>query len=99
MQARNFKSDLSFWLGAALVLPTTIFILAALLKYAFGLPLLFDAIEPYLNRWGAQQSFGFNINALILLGPAAALLLNAAAVLQVRLASNDSHFQLDVSIE
>jgi hypothetical protein len=81
MRTQILKPPLSAGLGLLLTLPTTYFILISILKYAFGLPGLFNSAQPVLESWGIKESIGWNINLLILFGPLLALLLNISSIL------------------
>ncbi|MBD0333733.1 MAG: hypothetical protein ICV66_13895 [Chitinophagaceae bacterium] len=50
-----------------------------------------------MNRWGAKEPLGLNINALILFGPLISLFLNLAPVLTVRnVESNEGYFHYEL---
>ena len=84
--------------GMLLALPAAYFILISLLKYAFGIPWLFDAAQPFLERLGIKEALGFNINLVILFGPLIALLLNLFAVLKIDLYNDKENFSIKFSI-
>lgn len=78
------KHSIHFLVGLLLSLPTAYFIFISVLKYKLGNDYLFDISWPILQRLGVQESFGWNINLLILMGPVLALLLNVVSILDVR---------------
>jgi len=84
MRTHFLKPNFSFALGLLLTIPTAYFIFISLLKYVFGLPALFDAIQPTLEGLGIKQSIGWNINLLIFFGPLLAFLLNLSSVLTAK---------------
>ena len=86
-------------IGALLALPTAFFIFISVLKYALGLPFLFDSTQPLLERLGIKESLGFNINLLILFGPLIALFLNLFSVLHIEWLNEKEIFSFKVSIE
>ncbi len=92
-------ANMLFWFGALLLLPATSFIFISLLKYGLGLPYLFDSAEPLLESMGIKESFGFNINLLILLGPVLALLLNLYAVVKIEWYNEKENFSAKVSVQ
>ena len=85
--------------GAVLALPGAYFILIALLKYAFGIPYLFDTAQPLLERLGIKESMGGNINLLILFGPLIALGLNIISVLRIEYCNEKDFFSVKVFVE
>ena len=89
----------AFWMGLLLCFPTFYFILVSLLKYVFGSPFLFDAIEPSMERWGAREPLGLNINALILFGPLMALLLNMTAVIRLQIDNDRDQWHIELFAE
>ena len=86
-------------IGALLALPTAFFIFISVLKYALGLPFLFDSTQPLLERLGIKESLGFNINLLLLFGPLIALFLNLFSVLHIEWLNEKEIFSFNVSIE
>ena len=85
-------------IGTLLSFPAAYFILISLLKYAFGIPYLFDTAQPLLERIGIKESFGFNINLVILFGPLIAFILNLFAVLKMDWYNNRDIFSVKFSI-
>ena len=53
------------------------------MKYQFHHPSLYDAVSPFLETAGIYESFGWNINLLILFGPLIAFLLTVFQVLKI----------------
>ena len=96
MNTGNLKPAVAFWIGLVLSFPTFYFILVSLLKYVFGMPALFDAIAPSMERWGAKEPLGFNINALILFGPLMALLLNLLVAFHIHLHNQQDQWQVEL---
>lgn len=86
-------------LGALLAFPTAYLIFISLLKYGLGLPNLFDATQPLLERLGIKESLGWNINLLILFGPFIALIINLFSVLRIEWLNEKEIFSFKVSIE
>ncbi|MBD0365492.1 MAG: hypothetical protein ICV53_05240 [Flavisolibacter sp.] len=99
MRTIQVKATVAFWIGLLLSLPTFYFILISVLKYVFNVPLLFDAIEPSMERWGAKEPPGFNINALILFGPLLAFLLNVTAVLRFQIHNSAHNWRMEWFVE
>ena len=86
-------------LGALLAFPTAYLIFISLLKYGLGLPNLFDATQPLLERLGIKESLGWNINLLILFGPFIAMVINLFSVLRIEWLNEKEIFSFKVSIE
>jgi hypothetical protein len=83
--------------GLLLIFPTAYFIVSAWLNFSFGYPTFWTVIEPvFLNP--ANKKMGFNINLLILFGPAVAILINLRQVIQWKVSSSPEalHIQLQV---
>jgi hypothetical protein len=77
----------SNWLsiaGLLLALPTAYFICISVLKYAFHINGPFDTSTPLLERWGINESLGWNINLLLLFGPVAGFLFSIIQVLVIK---------------
>jgi len=92
------KNKLIFFVGLLLSVPTAYFILISVLKYELGYDYLFDSIRPTLESWGIQESFGWNINLLILFGPVLALVLNILHILNIRFEFSKQKFDCQLSI-
>jgi hypothetical protein len=92
------KYNIHFFAGLLLSIPAGYFILISVLKYGLGRDYLFDISWPILQRWGIQESFGWNINLLILMGPVLALLLNIISVLHVRFLFSRDKIDCQLSI-
>jgi hypothetical protein len=91
----------SNWLTAAgllLALPAAWLICISVLKYGLHINEPFDASQPLLERWGIKESFGWNINLLILTGPVVCFLLSVFQVLKIRweFSKKDLHFSFTV---
>ena len=83
MKVHFVKPSLRAAFGWLLTAPAAYFIIISLLKYVFGAPALYEAMEPTLERWGIREALGWNVNLLILFGPLVALLINLSGVMQV----------------
>jgi len=81
-----------------LALPTTYFIVIAVLKYELGIDGPFDAIAPLLESWGIKESLGWNINLLILLGPLLAFFLTIFQLLNVKMQFTQDHFLFHITV-
>lgn len=67
METKIFKNNWVSTAGLLLALPTGYFVLVNVLNEA-GMPGLYNGIAPFIARTGGNESFGWNINLLILLG-------------------------------
>jgi hypothetical protein len=99
MKRQLVKPSAAATIGLILTAPTAYFILIALLKYAFGLPGLFDASEPLLTSLGANKPLGWNINLLILFGPLLSILLNVSAIVSLNWRRSEELFTIQLSLE
>ena len=99
MKPNVINTNIVFWIGTLLTLPTAYFIFISLLKYGLGIPSLLDSAQPVLERWGSKESLGFNINFLILFGPMIALFLNLFAVLKIEWYNQRENFSVRFYIE
>jgi hypothetical protein len=86
----------SFWVGALLTVPAFYFLLASLLKYVLGMPLLFDALQPSFERWGSAEPLGWNINAIMIFGPLIAIGLNVFAVVHADFRKESDYLQVHI---
>jgi hypothetical protein len=75
-----------------LALPAAYFFLSSFLKYELGVHEPFDAVAPLLERTGIKETLGWNINLLILSGPAAAFALSIFQVLKIKFQFTQNHF-------
>lgn len=98
MTTQLLKPQLSAALGLMLTLPTCYFILISVLKYILGYPALFDAVTPTLEGLGIKETLGWNINLLILFGPLLAFFLNASAITQVEIHSDQHRVDLEIHL-
>ena len=92
----------SNWLTAAgllLALPTAYFIFISVLKYELNINEPFDFSAPFLEKLGIKESFGWNINLLILFGPIAGFLLAAFQVLVMKWEFTKEHFLFQFTIK
>ena len=86
------------WVGLLLSLPTAYFFLISFLKFELNTPGFYDAIKPALQSMGLRESFGWNINLLILFGPVLALILNVLSVIHIRFETTKEKIDCQVSI-
>jgi hypothetical protein len=86
------------WAALLLSLPTGYFILIAVLKYGMGINGPFDSATPLLESMGIKKSLGWNINLLILFGPAVACLLTIFQVLKIKWEFSGEHFRFHFTI-
>ena len=86
------------WAALLLLFPTAYFIGANILKEIFGEAGPYDAIDPFLQRAGIRESFGWNINLLILFAPVMALVLTIFQVLQIKWSFTKERFDFHFSI-
>lgn len=96
MKSINLKNAGLTWISILLVLPTAYFFLASFLKYELGVDALFDAVLPFLEKTGIRESFGWNINLLILLGPVIAFGLSIFRVLKFKFQFTQNHFLFQI---
>ena len=90
----------SNWLSLAallLVLPAAWFFCINILNET-GINGPYNASQPILERWGINESLGWNINLLILFGPALALGLSVLQVLCIDWQFTKEQFQFRVTI-
>lgn len=99
MKLQLVKPSAAATIGLLLTAPTAYFIFVSILKYVFGLSALFNSIEPVLNSMGAKGNPGWNINLLILFGPAIALLLNVASILTIKWQRSEEGINIHLSIQ
>ena len=85
-------------LALMLVLPTLYFMIISVLKFELNVNEPYDAVAPFLESAGIKQSFGWNINLLILLGPVCAALIAAWQTIHINLQLSKDQFQFHVSI-
>ncbi len=99
MKLELVKPSVAATIGLLLTTPTAYFIFVSILKYIFGLPALFNAVEPLLNSIGGKETFGWNINLLILFGPMIALLINVTSIVQIHWNKNEEGLHISLSIQ
>lgn len=97
MRTRLFQNDWLTGLGLLLTLPAAFFIFICVMKYVFGLGEFYDVSEPTLIRWGLKE-FGWNVNALFVFGPMAAIAFTIFQVLQIEWISNKERFIFQFTI-
>ena len=85
-------------ISLVMAFPTAYFIAIAILKYELGVDAPFDAIAPFLERWGIKEALGWNINLLILFGPLVAFLLTIFQLLRIRLQFTQNHFLFQIMV-
>ncbi len=88
----------AFIAGLLLAFPAFYFILISILKFELNQPYLYDSIDGLLNQWGLQESPGWNINLLILIGPVLAVLLNLAVILRIHFDNSKDQFDCRFTI-
>ena len=81
-----------------LALPTAYFFVIAVLKYELSVDGPFDAIAPLLERWGIKEALGWNINLLIVFGPAIAICICLAQLLQIKWDISGDRFNVNVTV-
>ena len=92
----------SKWITAAgllLALPTAYVICISILKYWLNIDGPFDSSQPVLERLGIKETFGWNINLLILLGPIAGFLLTIFQVLIIKWQVTKEHFHFEFTVK
>lgn len=92
------KNNWITWAALLLGLPTAYLICISILKYALNINEPFDSSAPLLERWGIKESFGWNINLLILLGPIAGFLLAIFQVLIVKWQFTKEGFHFEFTV-
>lgn len=86
-------------LSLALVLPTVFLIIISIFKYELGLPGPFDAVGPWLEQMGIRETFGWNINLLLLFGPVIAAGISLWQVLYIEVNSSKEQFRFNVTVQ
>ena len=86
-------------LALLFVLPAVYFTGISVLKFEWGIDGPFDTAAPILERMGAGDSPGWNINLLILSGPAIALAISVLQVLGAEWNFSKEHFQFRFTIQ
>ena len=84
--------------GLLFALPTAYFIIISVLKYWLGIDEPFDSAQPTLESWGVKESFGWNINLLILFGPVIALIIATLQVLKIQFKLSKERFDFHVQV-
>ena len=82
-----------------LVLPAFYFIITSVLKYGLGIDGPFDAIAPFLERKGINETIGWNINLLIVLGPLIALTISLLQLLGIDWNFSREQFNFRITIQ
>jgi hypothetical protein len=85
-------------LAILLAFPAAWVIVTSILKFELGVNEPFDSSRPFLESLGINESFGWNINLLILLGPIGAFLLAIFQVLRVEWKFTKQHFHFSFTI-
>lgn len=99
MKLQLVKPSSAATIGLLLTAPTAYFIFVSALKYVFRLPALFDAFEPLLNSMGAKGPLGWNINLLIVFGPALSFLINLISILTVQWNRNEGGIHIHLVVQ
>jgi hypothetical protein len=95
----TIKSNLLTASGFLLALPAFYLICISILKYGLNINGPFDSSQPLLERLGIKESFGWNINLLILLGPIAGFLLTIFQVLIIKWKFTKEHFHFEFTLK
>ena len=98
MKTNILKPGINALLGLLLIAPACYFILINILNES-GLPALYNASIPLLESLGLQESFGWNINLLIVFGPVIAFLLNAGSIMAIELKTLEKDIEIKFSIQ
>ena len=98
MKAQILKPALSAIVGLLLTLPAAYFLFINILN-EMGQPGLYNSAAPLLESLGANRSFGWNINLLIVGGPLIALLLNVSSILRFEWHMDKSLIDISLQIE
>jgi len=85
-------------LALTLVLPTLYFMIISVLKFELNVNGPYDAITPFLESTGIKESFGWNINLLILLGPVFAAFIAAWQTIHMAWQFSREQFQFQFTI-
>ena len=99
MKSTTSRSNLLTALGLVLALPTGYFIFISILKYWLNINGPFDSLQPFLERMGIKESFGWNINLLILFGPTLAFLLTIFQVVRIKWNLTEQEFHFDLTVQ
>ena len=99
MKSTTSRSNLLTALGLVLALPTGYFIFISILKYWLNINGPFDSLQPFLERIGIKESFGLNINLLILFGPTLAFLLTIFQVVRIKWNFTEQEFHFDLTVQ
>ena len=91
------KSRTAFITGIFLLFPAGYFIVASVLKYNFGIPLLFNPMEIFYSSPLIFKYFNLISPAIFLLSLTSAILINIMAMFSVKLWRENSVIQSEVS--
>lgn len=91
------KSSSALSLGIFLIFPAIYFILASILKFNFGISLLFDPLEILFSSSGMFKVFNLISPVVFLFGLAGAFVINLLAMFSIKLWKEKSRFQSEVS--
>jgi hypothetical protein len=83
-------------LAAALVLPAVAFVAANVLKYAFGVDALSNALGPFAEP--GEGPMNVVVTALVILGPVIAAAIALVPILRLRLGRSDGTVEAAVSL-
>jgi hypothetical protein len=70
----------------------------SVLKYEFGVHEPFDSLAPWLEQMGIKESFGLNINLLILFGPILALAISVIQVLSIQYQFSREQVKFNITV-
>ena len=99
MKTKTLKPNLNATIGLLLTTPALYFIFISVLKFVFGVPMLFDAAQPILDAWGVKGPIGWNISLMFILGPLVAFLFNLTNVLRIDWQNNKHQINFQLSFE
>ena len=99
MKTKTLKPNLNATIGLLLTVPALYFIFISVLKFVFGVPMLFDAAQPILDAWGVKGPIGWNVSLMFILGPLVAFLFNLTSVLRIDWENNKHQINFQLSFE
>ena len=80
-----------------LIMPAAWFFFINMLN-ALGISGPYNTSAPFFEKWGSNETLGWNINLLILLGPIFSLLLSLYQVLSLKWQFSKEQFQVHMNI-
>jgi hypothetical protein len=97
MKTSIIKSNAAFYAGLLIIFPAFFIVVICIQKYTLGLEYFYDVIIPVFKSLSSKESLGFNINALIVIGPLLALILNLTVVLRLQTISTEEHIEFQIT--